>query len=311
MRVLAYELRRVRGLRSTWLLLGLVVVCDAVVAGVLAGQVTDGALGGPAAVRLLTAAVPLVPLPFAALGAGVLGALAYAHEVRHRGLAASQVSYPRRVRLLAAKLAVTGLLALLLALVTLLVDTVAVHLALPAGVAVSAWSDPAALSGRVAEALASAGLGGLDALPAASAPLALVAGQGAPVALLAFVLLVVAAGWTGVLAAALTRSAVAGVLLLGALPPLLESGVALVLRRTGTPWPVRTAELLPFPSGIEWAYGWVYGGDGRVAEDGPALTGRALVEPALTDPALLVAAVTPVLVLLLVTLVAQVRRRAL
>ncbi|MFB8241912.1 hypothetical protein ACFC58_35800 [Kitasatospora purpeofusca] len=293
MRVLAYELRRVRGLRSTWLLLGLVVVCDAVVAGVLAGQVGDRTLGGAAAVRLLTAAVPLVPLPFAALGAGVLGALAYGHEVRHRGLAASQVSYPRRVRLLTAKLAVTGALAALLALVTLLVDAVTVHFALPAGVTVAAWSDPAALSARVAEALAPSGPGGLDVLPAVAAPLA-------------FVLLVVVAGWTGVLTAALTRSATAGVLLLCALPPLLESAVALVLRQSGKPWPARAAELLPFPSGIEWAYGWVYGGDGRVAPGGVVSAA-----PALTDPALLAAVVTPVLVLLLVTLVVQARRRAL
>ncbi|WP_406088998.1 hypothetical protein [Kitasatospora purpeofusca] len=306
MRVLAYELRRVRGLRSTWLLLGLVVVCDAVVAGVLAGQVGDRTLGGAAAVRLLTAAVPLLPLPFAALGAGVLGALAYGHEVRHRGLAASQVSYPRRVRLLTAKLAVTGALAALLALVTLLVDAVTVHFALPAGVTVAAWSDPAALSARVAEALAPSGPGGLDMLPPVAAPLALVAGQGAPTALLAFVLLVVVAGWTGVLTAALTRSATAGVLLLCALPPLLESVVALVLRQSGTPWPARAAELLPFPSGIEWAYGWVYGGDGRVAGGGVVSAA-----PALTDPALLAAVVAPVLVLLLVTLVVQARRRAL
>ncbi|MDY0813158.1 hypothetical protein [Kitasatospora purpeofusca] len=306
MRVLAYELRRVRGLRSTWLLLGLVVVCDAVVAGMLADQVTDRTLGGAAAVRLLTAAVPLVPLPFAALGAGVLGALAYGHEVRHRGLVASQVSYPRRVRLLTAKLAVTGALAALLALVTVLVDAVTVHFALPAGVAVAAWSDPAALSARVAGALAPSGPGGLDVLPPVAAPLALVAGQGAPAALLAFVLLVVLAGWTGVLTAALTRSATAGVLLLCALPPLLESVVALVLRQSGTPWPARAAELLPFPSGIEWAYGWVYGGDGRVAGGGVVSAA-----PALTDPALLVAVVTPVLVLLLVTLVVQARRRAL
>ncbi|MFE6750545.1 hypothetical protein ACFVGM_32165 [Kitasatospora purpeofusca] len=307
MRVLAYELRRVRGLRSTWLLLGLVVVCDAVVAGVLAGQAGDRTLGGAAAVRLLTAAVPLVPLPFAALGAGVLGALAYGHEVRHRGLAASQVSYPRRVRLLTAKLAVTGALAALLALVTLLVDAVTVHLALPAGVTVAAWSDPAALSARVAEALARSGSGGLvDVLPPVAAPLALMVGQGAPAALLAFVLLVVLAGWTGVLTAALTRSATAGVLLLCALPPLLESAVALVLRQSGTPWPARAAELLPFPSGIEWAYGWVYGGGGRVAGGGVLSAA-----PALTDPALLAAAVAPVLVLLLVTLVVQARRRAL
>ncbi|MFB7475715.1 hypothetical protein [Kitasatospora sp. NPDC056184] len=301
MRVLAYELRRVRGLRSTWLLLGLVLLCDAAVAALLAARTADGELGGAAAVRLLTATVPLLPLPFAALGAGLLGALSYGQEVRHPGLAASQVGYPRRVRLLAGKLLVTGAIAAPLALVTLLVDAVAVHLALPAGVTVSAASDPAALSDRVARVLAAAGAGGSGELPGVPAPLALGAGHGAPAALLAFALLVVVAGWTGVLAAALTRSAAGGVLLLCALPPLLESGVALVLRRTGTAWPPRAAELLPFHSGIEWAYGWVYGGGRRVAGSGSVLS----------DPALLAAVAVPAFVLLLVTLAVQVRRRAL
>ncbi|MEU1421928.1 hypothetical protein [Kitasatospora sp. NPDC005751] len=301
MRVLAYELRRLRGLRSTWLLLTAVLLCDAAVAAVLAAQTPAGPLAGSAGVRLLTATVPLVPLPFAALGAGLLGALSYGHEVRHPGLAASQVSYPRRVRLLLAKLVVIAPVAGLLALVTLLIDTVVVHFALPDGVAVAAWSEPAALSGRVSEALASAGFSGLADLPGAFAPAALAAGQGVPAALLAFVLLVVVAGWTGVLTASLTRSAAAGVLLLCALPPLLESGVALVLRQTGTAWPARATELLPFQSGVEWAYGWVYGGDDRVAEGGSVLT----------DPALLAAVAAPALVLLLVSLLVQARRRAL
>ncbi|MBV6701482.1 hypothetical protein [Kitasatospora aureofaciens] len=301
MRVLAYELRRLRGLRSTWLLLAAVLLCDAAVAAVLASQAPAGPLPGPAEVRLLTAAVPLLPLPFAALGAGVLGALSYGHEVRHPGLPASQVSYTRRVRLLLGKLLVIGPVAGLLALATLLLDTLAVHLALPAGVSVAAWADPSALSGRVSEALTSAGLSGLADLPGAFAPVALVAGHGVPAALVAFVLLTVVAGWTGVLTASLTRGAAAGVLLLCALPPLLESGVALLLRQTGTPWPARAAELLPFQSGVEWAYGWVYGGDRGAAPGGAALT----------DPALLAAMAAPAAALLLVALLVQARRREL
>ncbi|WP_045698905.1 ABC transporter permease [Streptomyces rubellomurinus] len=301
MRVLAYELRRLRGLRSTWLLLAAVLVGDAAVAAVLASQTPSGPLAAPAGVRLLTAAVPLIPLPFAALGTGVLGALSYGHEVRHPGLPASQVAYPRRVRLLLAKLLVVGPVAALLALATLLLDTVAVHLALPAGVTVAARAEPGALSARVSEALGGAGLSGLDDLPGAFAPVALVAGHGVPAALLAFVLLTVVAAWTGVLTASLTRSAAAGVLLLCALPPLLESGVALLLRRTGRPWPGRAAELLPFQSGIEWAYGWVYGGTRGAAAGGAALT----------DPALLAAVAAPAALLLLAALLVQARRRAL
>ncbi|MER6298885.1 hypothetical protein ABT247_04825 [Kitasatospora sp. NPDC001539] len=301
MRVLAYELRRLRGLRSTWLLFAAVLLCDVVVAAVLASQAPAGLLAAPAGVRLLTAAVPLIPLPFTALGAGLLGALSYGHEVRQPGLAASHVRYSRRVRLLLAKLLVIGPVAALLALASLLLDTVAVHLALPAGVSVAAWSDPAALSAQVSEALGALGLDGLGDLPGGFAPLALVAGHGVPAALLAFVLLTVVAGWTGVLTASLTRSAAAGMLLLCALPPLLEAGVALLLRRTGRPWPSRAAGLLPFQSGIEWAYGWVYGGARQVAASGSALT----------DPALLAAVAAPGAVLLLAALLVQARRRAL
>ncbi|MEV7601595.1 hypothetical protein AB0O91_29950 [Kitasatospora sp. NPDC089797] len=301
MRVLAYELRRLRGLRSTWLLLAAVLLCDAVVAAVLASQAPNGPLAGPAGVRLLTATVPLIPLPFAALGAGVLGALAYGHEVRHPGLAASQVGYARRVRLLLAKLVVVAPVAALLALATLVIDTVAVHLALPGGVTVASWTDPGALSDRASAVLGAVGLSGPADLPGVFAPLALVSGHGVPVALLAFVLLTVVAAWTGVLATSLTRSAAAGVLLLCALPPLLESGVALLLRRTGHPWPTRAAELLPFQSGIEWAYGWVYGG----------ARGAAAGSAALTDPALLTAVAAPAAVLLLAALIVQARRRSL
>ncbi|MFG2918448.1 hypothetical protein ACGF0D_36895 [Kitasatospora sp. NPDC048298] len=301
MHVLAYELRRLRGLRSTWVLLAAVLLGDAVLAAVLASRTPDGPLGAAAGVRLLTAALPLVPLPFAALGAGVLGALSYGHEVRYPGLPASHVSYPRRVRLLLAKLLVIGPVAALLALATLLLDTVVVHVALPDGVAVAAWADPAALSGRVAEALNGAGLSGLSDLPGVFAPLGLVAGQGVPAALLAFVLLTVAAGWTGLLTASLTRSAGAGALLLCALPALLESGVALLLRHTGRPWPIRAAELLPFQPGIESAYAWVYGG----------AHGAVAGSVALTDPALLAAVVAPAVLLLLVVLLVQARRRAL
>ncbi|MFH8384925.1 hypothetical protein ACH4E7_28955 [Kitasatospora sp. NPDC018058] len=301
MRVLAYELRRLRGLRSTWLLLAAVLLCDAVVAAVLASQAPSGPLAARAGVRLLTAAVPLIPLPFAALGAGVLGALSYGHEVRYPGLAASQVAYSRRVRLLLAKLLVVGPVAALLAVATLLLDTVAVHLALPGGVTVAAWSNPAALSDQVGEALGAAGLNALGDLPGVFAPLALVAGHGAPAALLVFVLLTVMAGWTGVLTASLTRSAAAGVLLLCALPALLESGVALLLPQPGRPWPSRAAGLLPFQSGIEWAYGWVYGGVRGAAADGAVLT----------DPALLGAAAAPVAALLVAALLVQARRRAL
>lgn len=63
MRVLAYEGRRLLGLRSTWLILAAVLVADAMVVAVLARQADPGPLPAADAVRLVTAAVPLLPIP--------------------------------------------------------------------------------------------------------------------------------------------------------------------------------------------------------------------------------------------------------
>jgi hypothetical protein len=273
-RVLAYEARRLRGLRSTWIVLSAVLLCDALVAGVLAHQLAAGPLTLAAALRPVTAAVPLLPLPIAALGAGVLGALSYGHEVRHPGLAASQVSYLRRVRLLGGKLAVIGALSVLLAVVTVLVDTVVTRLALAPGVDAAAVFTPEVLG----------------------------AGGRLPVALGVFAGTVVAAGGAGVLTASLTRSAAAGILVLCALPVLLEAGLALFLREAGVGRPQVAGEALPFQYGFDqYGFDWVSDGSGAAA--GSPLD--------LTDPVLLGAFAAPAVLLLLASLAVQGWRRSL
>jgi len=264
-RVLAYEVRRLRGLRSTWFILGAALVCDAAVAAVLARQLPVGTLSVGAAVRSVTAVVPLLPLPIAALGAGALGALSYGHEVRHPGLAASHVSYRRRLGLLAGKLTVIGLLSALLALATVLLDTLVLRLALAPAV------DPGPVFGADAQALAAAGR-----------PLAVFAG------------LVVLAGWTGLLTTSLVRSAAAGILILCALPPLLEPALSLILRQAGRVWPAQVREVLPFQYGLDWARG--------ADPQGAA---------APLDPVLLAGVLAPAALLLVACLLVQARRRAL
>ncbi|MFC9329324.1 hypothetical protein [Kitasatospora sp. NPDC057015] len=267
--VLAYEARRLSGLRSTWIVLGTVLLCDAAVAAVLAHQVEPGRLTVAAAVRSVTAAVPLLPLPIAAIGAGVLGALSYGHEVRHPGLAASQVGYARRVRLLFGKLVVIGALSALLATVTVLLDAVVTRLAFGPGVDASGVFAPGVLA----------------------------AGGRLPSALAVFALLVVAAGGAGVLTASLTRSASAGILLLCALPVLLEAGLALFLRQTGAARADVADEVLPLQYGFDWVR----------AGAGPAVGGPL----DLADPMLLGVLASPAVLLVLLCLVVQVRRRSL
>ncbi|MDH6121704.1 hypothetical protein ABH930_005704 [Kitasatospora sp. GAS204A] len=193
MRALAYEGRRLLGLRSSWLILAVTLLAGSVLAAVLARRAAPDSLTAPEAARLATAAVPVLPIPLAALAAGLLGALAVAHEVRCPGLPASQVRYTARLRLLLAKLAVIGAVSALLALVALLLDSLTVRLVL------SRTGPPVRLLT-------------LESLHTDHRLVPLLA---------TFVALVVAAGCSGVLAAALTRSAIAGVLLLCALPTLI------------------------------------------------------------------------------------------
>ncbi|MFI6447439.1 hypothetical protein [Kitasatospora sp. NPDC050543] len=289
MRVLAYELRRLRGLRSTWILLAGVLLCDAAVAALLTRQLPAGQLTAPDAVRSLTAAVPLLPLPIAALGAGALGALSYGHEVRHPGLPASRVPYLRRARLLLGKLAVTGVLSALLAGVTVLLDAVVTRFVALPGVDTSRVFSP----GSVAAALG-------DAARHPSATL------GALGALGVFTALVVGAGATGVLTASLTRSATAGFLLLCAVPALFDSALALLVRRAGAHWAAHASELLPARYGYQWAYG------ARPAAAGAAAPVQAVTDAlGLTGQVLGAALVAPVGVLLLLCLLVQTRRREL
>lgn len=117
MHALTYERRRLTGVRSTWLILLAVLAADAIVAAL---TVRQPALAQP--VRVLTAGVPLLPLPLAALGAGAVGALSYGHEVRYPALRPLLLPARRRLGLLFAKLAVVGLCSALLAAATLAVD---------------------------------------------------------------------------------------------------------------------------------------------------------------------------------------------
>ncbi|WP_097869171.1 ATP-binding cassette domain-containing protein [Streptomyces sp. rh34] len=109
LRPLRYELRRSLGVRTTAVIMAAVLVVSAAVSVLLAR--TDGT----ALPRVLAAWPALLPLPPAALGAGLLGALSFGDEFRYPALAAARGTVPRRLGLLLAKLTVTASFALLLA----------------------------------------------------------------------------------------------------------------------------------------------------------------------------------------------------
>ncbi|MEU6314826.1 ABC transporter ATP-binding protein [Streptomyces sp. NPDC047014] len=135
-----YELLRVFGTATPVLTALLVAAVSVVTALVLAraGQTPQG--------RLLAAWPELLPLPPAALGAGLLGALAFGEEYRYPALAADRGTVPRRMGLLTAKLGISAALALLIGALVVAGDAAALALVFDSGPlrTPAEWLTPAA-----------------------------------------------------------------------------------------------------------------------------------------------------------------------
>ncbi|MFI9345127.1 ATP-binding cassette domain-containing protein [Streptomyces sp. NPDC052773] len=122
LRPLRYELRRATGV-GVGFLTGAVVLVTSVITAVVAARI-----GHTPQARLLAAWPRELPLPPAALGAGLLGALAFGDEFRHPALAADRGTVPRRLGLLAAKLLVSAVTGLVLAALTVGCDAEVLYL---------------------------------------------------------------------------------------------------------------------------------------------------------------------------------------
>ncbi|MEV5884963.1 ABC transporter ATP-binding protein [Streptomyces sp. NPDC052020] len=122
LRPLRYEIRRAAGVGTGFLTAAAALAVSAVTAVLLAR------VGHTPQPRLLAAWPRELPLPPAAVGAGLLGALAFGDEFRHPALAADRGTVPRRLGLLAAKLAVSGASALALAVLTVGCDAELLYL---------------------------------------------------------------------------------------------------------------------------------------------------------------------------------------
>ncbi|MGK5695428.1 ABC transporter, partial [Streptomyces sp. URMC 128] len=211
LRPLRYEIRRAAGIGTGFLTGAAVLAVSAVTAVVLAR------IGHTPQPRLLAAWPGELPLPPAALGAGLLGALAFGDEFRHPALAADRGTVPRRLGLLAAKLLVATATALLLATLTVGCDAEVLYL----------------VYGRE-----------LAQVPADWLSMSV-----------SWIGLVVGCAWAGVLAAGVFRSTTAGLAAVAAVPLLVVPAVHKVLEgpsvRTAAGLPVRLREaLLP-----RWPFG--------------------------------------------------------
>ncbi|MET9332183.1 ATP-binding cassette domain-containing protein [Streptomyces cellulosae] len=112
LRPVRYEIRRAAGVATGYVVGACVLAVSAFTALLLAR------IGHTPQPRLLAAWPVELPLPPAALGAGLLGALAFGDEFRHPALAVDRGTVPRRLGLLTAKLFVASLTALALAVLT-------------------------------------------------------------------------------------------------------------------------------------------------------------------------------------------------
>ncbi|MFI9720125.1 ATP-binding cassette domain-containing protein [Streptomyces sp. NPDC052396] len=208
---LRYELRRTTGVRTPW------VVAAATVAASLLAAVLLGRFGAPPT-DVLTGWPAALPLPPAAFGAGLLGALAFGQEFRYPALDPDGPA-ARRLGLLGAKVAITGAAATLLALASLALD------------ALAGWL----LFGSSAVALPGA----------------------RTVAFTGWIALVLGCAWAGLLAAGLFRSTVLGLLSVLAVPTLVVPLLAALFARPaarsliGLPERLRSTVLLQWPSGLD------------------------------------------------------------
>ncbi|MFB8443200.1 ATP-binding cassette domain-containing protein [Streptomyces niveus] len=216
LRPFRYELRRFLGVRTPWL------VAVAVLVASLALTLPLARTGNTPLPGLLAAWPGFLPLPPAALGAGLLGAFAFGDEYRYPALAAGRGTVPRRIGLLLAKLTVTGTAALLLAALTVAADAQAMRLVYG---------------------------GGTQVVP-----------PDWPALVVSWAGLTVGCAWAGLLGAGVFRVTGAGVAAVLAVPvvvvPLLEKGLAVPSARSIVGLPARLRELA-WPQWPEAADRWL------------------------------------------------------
>ncbi|MFI2292421.1 ATP-binding cassette domain-containing protein [Streptomyces niveus] len=232
LRPFRYELRRFLGVRTPWLVAVAVLIASVALTLPLART------GNTPLPGLLAAWPGFLPLPPAALGAGLLGAFAFGDEYRYPALAAGRGTVPRRIGLLLAKLTVTGTAALLLAALTVAADAQAMRLVYG---------------------------GGTQVVP-----------PDWPALVVSWAGLTVGCAWAGLLGAGVFRVTGAGVAAVLAVPvvvvPLLEKGLAVPSARSIVGLSARLRELA-WPQWPEAADRWLVA-TGRVLAQpvGAALT---------------------------------------
>ncbi len=116
-KALRYEWRRIRTIRSTWMLSLLAVVSSGVIAYVMAEIQIPTSFSRGGYLQVLSAPRYLSPILVA-----LIGIFAFGHEYRHGTIRASLTALPRRTALYTAKILVVAFWALLIGGITLAVS---------------------------------------------------------------------------------------------------------------------------------------------------------------------------------------------
>lgn len=114
-----YEGVRLATLRSTYWLIGLGLLLNAALAGVIAWSTRHDQPDPTNLATLMTSGSAFSPLPFLAVLVGLVGAFAFGHEYRHRTITVTLAALPRRNWLVLAKLIVLAVTSALIAVVGL------------------------------------------------------------------------------------------------------------------------------------------------------------------------------------------------
>jgi ABC-2 type transport system permease protein len=119
---LRFEWVRIRTLRSTYWLTVLPLVLSGAVAGVISYVSRDEPIQPDLAGVVLTGGSAFSPLPFTAVFMGIMGVFAFGHEYRHGTILPTLTAVPKRGSLVFAKALVIAVWALVLAVVSVLIN---------------------------------------------------------------------------------------------------------------------------------------------------------------------------------------------
>jgi ABC-2 type transport system permease protein len=119
---LRFEWVRLRTIRSTWWLIGCGLALNATIALLLALATRHDTPDARTVADTVTAGGASLPLPLLAVFLAVIGIFATGHEYRYNTIQPTLTAIPQRVRLLAAKVAVAGGVAVLVSAVSIVLN---------------------------------------------------------------------------------------------------------------------------------------------------------------------------------------------